>query len=83
MTDPDVHETLTTKHEANRERRIEAIKRWVRYIEREPPDVWGPQQNALVDDQLEAARATNTSSEHQRHVRSVAEDIVTDDDAVQ
>jgi hypothetical protein len=82
MTDSDVHEALAAKHEANRERRIEAIKRWVRYIEREPPDVWSPQQNAVVDDQLEAARAANTSPDYRQHVRSVAEDIVTDDDPV-
>lgn len=82
MTDSNVHEALAAKHDENRERRIEAIKRWVRYIEREPPDVWGPQQNAVVDDQLEAARAANTSPEHQRHVRSVARDIVIDDDTM-
>ena len=35
--------------------RIEAIKRWVEYIQTEPPEVWGPQQNVIVNAQAEAA----------------------------
>lgn len=50
MTDSSVRDRLDAKHEGDRERRIAAIKRWVAHIESEPPEVWGPQQNAIVDD---------------------------------
>ena len=84
MTDSSVRERLDAKHEDDRERRIAAIKRWVAYIESEPPEVWGPQQNAIVDDQLNAAQNANTSAAHQQRVRDVAAAIIeerdTDDD---
>lgn len=76
MTDSNVRETLAAKHEHNREQRIEAIKRWVEYITSEPPEVWGPQQNAVVDDQLDAAQHAGTSASHQQHVTDVANDIL-------
>ena len=56
-------EDLDAKHEKRREQRIEAIKRWVEYIEENPPEVWGPQQNALINSQLEAARKSGISAE--------------------
>lgn len=71
-TDPD----LDAKHERNRERRIEAVERWVEYIKSGPVEVWGPQQNAIVEAQLEAARRVGLSAEHQEHVESVAEEIL-------
>ena len=82
MSDSNVREALDEKHERNREQRIAAIKRWVEYIEAEPPEVWGPQQNAVVDDQLEAAQSVGTSPAHHEHVKAVAADIaaVTDDE---
>jgi hypothetical protein len=75
MTDSNVREDLDAKHERNREQRIEAVKRWVEYIQSEPPEVWGPQQNAIVDDQLDAARHVGTSATHQRNVRDIAAEI--------
>lgn len=80
MTDSNVREQLDEKHEDDREQRIEAIKRWVAYIESEPPEVWGPQQNAIVDDQLDAAQNANSSAAHQQHVRDVATAIIQDRD---
>lgn len=82
MSDSNVHEALNEKHERNREQRIEAVKRWVAYIKSEPPEVWGPQQNAVVGDQLEAAQHVGTSAQHQQHVTDIASDIaaVKDDD---
>ena len=81
MTDSNVRRRLDAKHEHDRARRIEAIKRWVEYIESEPPEVWGPQQNAVVDGQLDAARSANTSAAHQRYVREVAQTITDERDA--
>lgn len=63
MDDSSAREDLDEKHEKRREQRIEAIKRWVEYIEEHPPDVGGPQQNSLIDSQLEAARESGISAE--------------------
>jgi hypothetical protein len=76
MNDSNARERLDAKHERNREQRIEGIKRWVEYIESEPPETWGPQQNAIVDDQLDAARSVRTSSSHRQRVRDVAAEIL-------
>ena len=43
--------TDSTKHAGDRERYVAAIERWVAYIESEPPEVWGSQQNATIDDE--------------------------------
>jgi hypothetical protein len=81
MTNSNVRERLDAKHDDDREQRIEAIKRWVEYIETEPPEKWGPQQNAVVNDQLDAARSADTSAAHKQHVQEVAETIIDDRDA--
>ena len=72
MSDSNAPEHLDAKHERNREQRIEGIKRWVEYIKSEPPETWGPQQNAVVNDQLDAAQSVQTSAAHQQHVKDVA-----------
>ncbi|OSP05546.1 hypothetical protein B9H04_08830 [Halorubrum ezzemoulense DSM 17463] len=75
MSDSNAPEHLDAKHERNREHRIEGIKRWVEYIKSEPPETWGPQQNAVVNDQLDAAQSVQTSATHQQHVKDVAAEI--------
>ena len=76
MSDSNAREHLDAKHERNREQRIEGIKRWVEYIESESPETWGPQQNAVVNDQLDAAQSVLTSADHQQHVEDVAAEIL-------
>ena len=76
MTDSETPDQLDAKHDRNREQRIAAIKRWVAYIQSEPPEVWGPQQNAVVNGQLTAAKHVATSAAHQQHVADVAQDIL-------
>jgi len=76
MSDSNAGEHLNAKHERTREQLIEAIKRWVEYIRSEPPETWGPQQNAVVDDQLDAAQSAGTSASHQQHVEDVAAEIL-------
>lgn len=66
--------------ERDREQRIEAIKRWVAYIESEPPETWGPQLNTLVDNHLHAAQGIPTSAAHRQHVDAVAREIVEERD---
>jgi hypothetical protein len=75
MSDSNAPEHLDAKHERTREHRIEGIKRWVEYIKSEPPETWGPQQNAVVNDQLDAAQSVHTSATHQQHVKDVAAEI--------
>lgn len=75
MTDSNVPDYLDTKHEQNRQERIEAVKRWVEYIKSAPPEKWGPQQNTVVNDQLKAAQSVKTSAAHQQHVKDVAKEI--------
>lgn len=76
MTDSDVRDHLDAKRERNEQRRIEAVKRWVDYIESEPPEKWGPQQNTVVDAQLEAAQEAGHSTAHRQFVRDVADEIL-------
>lgn len=51
MIDSELRDAVAARREA----RVRQIKRWVAYIKSNPPDVWGPLQNALVDSQLESA----------------------------
>jgi hypothetical protein len=76
MSDSNAPDHLDAKHKRNREQRIEAIKRWVEYIQSEPPEVWGPQQNAVVEDQLDAAQSVQTSASHRQRVEAVAAEIL-------
>jgi len=76
MRDSSTPEHLDAKHERNREQRIEGIKRWVEYIKSEPPGTWGPQQNAVVNDQLDAAQSVQKSASHQKHIKNVAAEII-------
>jgi hypothetical protein len=77
MTDSNVPDKLDAKRGRDRQQRIEGIKRWVEYIKSEPPEKWGPQQNAVVNDQLEAAQSVGTSAAHQQQVKDLASDIIT------
>lgn len=76
MSDSNAREHLDAVHERHHERRIEGIKRWVEYIKSEPPETWGPQQNAVVNAQLDAANSAQTSAAHRRHVKDVAAAII-------
>ena len=76
MSDSNARDILDAKHDRNREQRIEGIKRWVDYIKSEPPETWGPQQNAVVNGQLDAARSVQTSASQHQRVKDVAQDIL-------
>lgn len=74
MTDSNERDALAAKHERNRERRLEAVKRWVEFIREHPADVWGPQQNRLVNSQIDAAQASDLNVEHRQRVADVDRD---------
>jgi len=72
MSDSNRSERLAEKHARNQQARLEGIKRWVEYIRTHPPEEWGPQQNAVVNEQLRSAQETELSVEHEKRVRAFA-----------
>ena len=75
MVDSNRSDQLDAKHEQNAQERLEGVQRWVEYIRENPPDVWGPQQNRLVNSQLQSARETELSSEHEQRVQAFAKEM--------
>jgi len=53
--------------------RYEQVFRWAEYINNDPPEVWGPQQNAVVNGQIESARAVDVSAEDRERIRAFAD----------
>lgn len=50
---------------------------WVAvYVDRQPPAVWGPQQNAVVNGQLESAQAVGVSVAERARVWGVADKVL-------
>ena len=74
MTDSNTREAPNAKGERNREQRLEAIKRWVEYIETHDLSEWGEQQNRLVDSQLESAHRSGIDADHRRRVERAGRD---------
>jgi hypothetical protein len=84
MSDSNQSDRLAAKHEQTRQERLAGIRRWIEYMREQPPEVWGAQQNNLVNSQLESARETALPAEHEQRVRSFAaafSDQVSDDNA--
>jgi hypothetical protein len=52
--------------------RYEQVIRWAEYIKEQPPEVWGPQQNAVVNGQIESAQAVDVSTEDRMRIREFA-----------
>jgi len=46
-----------------------------------PPELWGPQQNAVVDGQPESAQALDQDAEEERRIRAFADSILADEHA--
>lgn len=74
MTDSMDPDELDRKHVRDRERRLDAIERWVQYIKTHDPSIWGPQLNRLVDSKLESARQSEVDIETRRRVDEVGRD---------
>ena len=65
-----------TDDDAERPPRYEQVIRWVEYINEHPPEVWGPQQNAVVNGQIESAQAVDVSAEEKQAIREFADDVL-------
>lgn len=78
MSDSQKFEALEAKHGRNQQQRLTAIRQWADYITENPADVWGPQQNAVVNSQLESAQEAALGAEHERRVQEFADAITAD-----
>jgi len=81
MSDSGRSDGLAAKADANREARLDAVARWAAFVREQPASVWGPQQNELVNAQLESARQADLSAAHRRRVKAFGEAMTADEDA--
>jgi len=56
--------------------RYDQVIRWAEYINEQPPEVWGPQQNAVVNGQIESAQAVDVSAEDRKRIREFADETL-------
>ncbi|MDB2241289.1 hypothetical protein [Halorubrum ezzemoulense] len=56
--------------------RYEQVIRWAEYIKTQPPQVWGPQQNAVVNGHIESAQAVDVSVEEKQVIREFADETL-------
>jgi len=54
----------------------ELVMQWAEYIKAQPPEVWGPQQNAVVNGQIESAQAVDVSAEDRKRIREFADETL-------
>ena len=64
----------------SREPRFEAVVRWAEYIQENPPEVWGPQQNAVVNAQIDSAAAVKRTPEEIERIQAFADDVLDDEE---
>ena len=74
MTDSRTPEEDSAGSDDSPERppRYEQVIRWAEYITTQPPELWGPQQNAVVNGQIESAQAVDVSAEEKQAIREFA-----------
>ena len=56
--------------------RYEQVIRWAEYIKEQPPEVWGPQQNAVVNGQIESAQAVDVSVDDKKRIQEFAQETL-------
>ena len=66
----------------SREPRFEAVVRWAEHIQENPPEVWGPQQNAVVNAQIDSAATVERTPEDIERIQAFADDVLADDECV-
>lgn len=77
MTDSRMPETDPNSNgDPERPPRYEQVTRWAEYIKTHPPEVWGPQQNAVVNGQLESARTVDVSVEEKNRIQGFADEVL-------
>jgi hypothetical protein len=77
MTESQISDTdPSSKNGRGRSPRYDQVRRWAEYIQVHPPEVWGPQQNAVVNGQLESAQAVGVSAEERARIREFADEVL-------
>ncbi len=78
MTDSRTPEEGSSGADGGPERppRYEQVIRWAEYINAQPPEVWGLQQNAVVNGQIEGAQAVDVSAEEKQAIREFADEVL-------
>jgi len=66
-------ENSTGGDDPERPPRYEQVIRWAEYIKEHSPEVWGPQQNAVVNGQIESAKTVDVSAEDTKRIRAFAD----------
>jgi len=56
--------------------RYEQVIRWAEYIKEHPPEEWGPQQNAVVNGQIESAQAVDVNADDKTRIREFANEVL-------
>jgi len=78
-SDPSDAEPTVTDDSA-RAPRYEQVVRWAEYVMDTPAAVWGPQQNAVVNGQVDSARAVDVSAEDRKRIRAFADEELQESD---
>ncbi|MEZ3116023.1 hypothetical protein RYH80_08840 [Halobaculum sp. MBLA0147] len=73
-TEPVPNERESPSFGRDREERLRQIDAWAEYVRTHPDDVWGPQVNAVIESQLEHARANQFDRPDLAHMRDPAEE---------
>lgn len=81
MSNSNDSERSAPDHEPRRKPRFDSVTRWVEYIRAQPPEVWGPQQNAVVNGQLDSAQQLDRTVEQERRIREFADRVLAEESA--
>lgn len=76
MSNSGTPDRFENDRDPDRPPRYGRVRRWVAYIRDNPPDIWGPQQNAVVDGQLESAQAIDRDATDEQRIRAFADQVL-------
>ena len=72
-SDPSDADPTVADTDPARAPRYEQVVRWAEYVRDTPAAVWGPQQNAVVNGQVDSARVVDVSAEDRKRIRAFAD----------
>ena len=67
--------------EPDTEPRFDMVVRWAEYIQDNPPEIWGPQQNAIVTAQFDSVSYFSANSPEVQRLVAADDERETDDGA--
>ena len=72
-SDPSNSDPTVARDDPARPPRYEQVVRWAEYVRDTPATVWGPQQNAVVNGQVDSAHAVDVSADERKRIRAFAD----------